>query len=103
MSKPAGICLPAGFPGAPEAPSTPLTVDPSTTIIIAVLLLRDLLTLSRLPFGKGVRPALRCRRRGALTDPCKGAGGTSSGRRSCPHPSSYTEARWRAALRSLWL
>ena len=52
MSKPAGICLPAGFPGAPEAPSTPRTLDPCTTIFLVLLLLRDLLTLRRSAAGE---------------------------------------------------
>ena len=54
MSKPAGICLPAGFPRGSKAPSRSLNLNASTTIFLVLLLLRDLLTLCRSAAGERV-------------------------------------------------
>jgi len=57
MSKPAGSCLPAGFPRGSKAPSRSLNLNASTTIFLVLLLLRDLLTLRRSAAGEQCRGA----------------------------------------------
>ena len=69
MSKPAGICLPAGFPRGSKAPSRSLNLNASTTIFLVLLLLRDLLTLSRLNYDNGTVRAPLAAYRGSARRP----------------------------------
>ena len=54
MSRPAGCSLPAGFPSGSKAPFPAPTLNAGTTIILVLLLLRDLLTLCRSAAGERV-------------------------------------------------
>ena len=57
MSRPAGCSLPAGFPRGSKAPFPAPTLNAGTTIILVLLLLRDLLTLRRSAAGERPRGA----------------------------------------------